>query len=49
MDQRKGWMVAAHLEKKKLLVAINSIAALSIFFFGTYRTGLFIFTSPKLC
>ncbi|KUJ07912.1 general substrate transporter [Mollisia scopiformis] len=39
MDQRKGCMVAAHLEKRKLLIAINSVAALSIFFFG-YDQGM---------
>jgi hypothetical protein len=34
MDQMTGFRVAAHLTKGKLLLAINSIAALSIFFFG---------------
>lgn len=34
MDQRHRWMVHGKLEKKALLVAINSLAGLSIFFFG---------------
>jgi hypothetical protein len=34
MDQTSGFRVAAKLEKKKLLLAINCVAALSIFFFG---------------
>jgi hypothetical protein len=34
MDQLSGWRVADKLEKRSLLIAINSIAALSIFFFG---------------
>jgi len=34
MHQMKGWRVAAKFEKKKLLLAINCVAALSIFFFG---------------
>lgn len=34
MDQLSGWRVATKLEKGRLLLAINSIAALSIFFFG---------------
>lgn len=32
MDQLSGWRVADKLEKRGLLVAINSVAALSIFF-----------------
>ncbi|KAL1583441.1 hypothetical protein WHR41_07597 [Cladosporium halotolerans] len=39
MDQITGWRVAHKLEKKKLLVAINCVAALSIFFFG-YDQGM---------
>ncbi|KAK4494761.1 hypothetical protein PRZ48_014117 [Zasmidium cellare] len=39
MDQLSGWRVAAKLEKKRLLLAVNSIAALSIFFFG-YDQGM---------
>ncbi|KAK4120147.1 general substrate transporter [Parathielavia appendiculata] len=34
-----GFNVANHLEKRKLLIAINSIAGLSIFFFG-YDQGM---------
>lgn len=40
MDQRKSYMVATHLEKGSLLIAINSIAALSIFFFGELSNSL---------
>lgn len=36
MDQRTGWRIAHKYEKKSLLFAINCVAALSIFFFGTY-------------
>ncbi|KAF1987132.1 general substrate transporter [Aulographum hederae CBS 113979] len=39
MYQRQSWMVAAHLEKRKLLIAINVVAGLSIFFFG-YDQGM---------
>ena len=39
MDQMNGFRVAQHFEKGKLLLAINSIAALSIFFFG-YDQGI---------
>jgi hypothetical protein len=34
MDQLSGWRVADKLEKRSLLIAINCVAALSIFFFG---------------
>lgn len=34
MDQRHRWMIHGKLEKKALLIAINSLAGLSIFFFG---------------
>lgn len=34
-----GLNIANHLERRKLLIAINSIAALSIFFFG-YDQGM---------
>lgn len=39
MHQMKGWRIAARYEKKKLLFAINCVAALSIFFFG-YDQGM---------
>ncbi|KAG6360977.1 hypothetical protein INS49_009196 [Diaporthe citri] len=39
LQRLKGFNVANHLEKRKLLIAINSIAALSIFFFG-YDQGM---------
>jgi hypothetical protein len=32
--QMSRWNVVHHLEKRSLLVAINCIAGLSIFFFG---------------
>lgn len=35
MEQMSGWRVAAKLEKGRLLLGINSVAALSIFFFGS--------------
>jgi hypothetical protein len=34
MDQLSGWRVADKLEKRSLLIAVNCVAALSIFFFG---------------
>ena len=34
-DQIRGWNVSHKLQKRKLLIAINCIAATSIFFFGT--------------
>ena len=34
-----SWNVSRHLEKRKLLIAINCIAGLSIFFFG-YDQGM---------
>lgn len=33
-DKIHSWNVVHKLEKRKLLVAINSVAALSILFFG---------------
>ncbi|SMR61403.1 unnamed protein product [Zymoseptoria tritici ST99CH_3D1] len=39
MDQLSGFRVAKHLEKSRLLLGINSVAALSIFFFG-YDQGM---------
>lgn len=39
IQRLKGLNVANHLEKRSLLIAINSIAALSIFFFG-YDQGM---------
>ena len=39
MERLKGFNVANHLEKRQLLIAINCIAALSIFFFG-YDQGM---------
>ncbi|KAI3398684.1 hypothetical protein diail_8723 [Diaporthe ilicicola] len=39
LQRLKGFNVANHFEKQKLLIAINSIAALSIFFFG-YDQGM---------
>lgn len=39
LQRLKGLNVANHLEKRSLLIAINSIAALSIFFFG-YDQGM---------
>ncbi|KAF9630652.1 hypothetical protein BFW01_g1214 [Lasiodiplodia theobromae] len=39
LDQRKRWMVASNLEKRSLLIAVNCIAGLSIFFFG-YDQGM---------
>lgn len=40
MDQRHRWMIHGKLEKKALLVAINSLAGLSIFFFGKLAQNL---------
>lgn len=39
LQRLKGFNVANHFEKRGLLIAINSIAALSIFFFG-YDQGM---------
>lgn len=39
MDQLTGFRIASHLQKSQLLFAINSVAALSIFFFG-YDQGM---------
>lgn len=39
LQRLRGLNVANHFEKKQLLIAINSIAALSIFFFG-YDQGM---------
>ncbi|KAK5709343.1 hypothetical protein LTR17_019856 [Elasticomyces elasticus] len=38
-DQRSGWMVASKLRKQSLLVAVNALAGVSIFFFG-YDQGM---------
>lgn len=34
VNQTKSWMVAAHLQKRSLLIAVNTLAGMSIFFFG---------------
>ncbi|KAK1624037.1 putative MFS monosaccharide transporter [Colletotrichum phormii] len=34
MDQRHRWMVTAKFEKRALLIAVNGLAGMSIFFFG---------------
>lgn len=34
-DQISGWNVSHKLQKRKLLIAINCVAATSIFFFGS--------------
>ncbi|KAF3056564.1 Sugar transporter STL1 [Daldinia childiae] len=39
IDQRRKWMVASILKEKRLLIAINCLAGLSIFFFG-YDQGM---------
>ncbi|OQV08619.1 hypothetical protein CLAIMM_12861 isoform 2 [Cladophialophora immunda] len=39
MHQRGRWMVAAHLQKRALLIAVNILAGMSIFFFG-YDQGV---------
>lgn len=39
MDQLSGYRVASKLSKQRLLLAINSVCALSIFFFG-YDQGM---------
>lgn len=39
MERLPGFNVANHLEKRKLLLAVNCIAGLSIFFFG-YDQGM---------
>ncbi|KAL1854435.1 hypothetical protein Daus18300_011455 [Diaporthe australafricana] len=39
VNQTKSWMVAAHLQKRSLLIAVNTLAGMSIFFFG-YDQGL---------
>lgn len=46
-DQTKSWMVAAHLERTKLLIAINALAGMSIFFFGTCSGATFLRRSSK--
>lgn len=38
-NQIHGWNVAHKLQKRKLLIAINCVAGLSIFFFG-YDQGI---------
>lgn len=39
LHQINGWNISHKLEKRKLLIGINCVAALSIFFFG-YDQGL---------
>ncbi|VUC34880.1 unnamed protein product, partial [Clonostachys rosea] len=39
VTQTKSWMVAAHLQERSLLIAVNTLAGMSIFFFG-YDQGL---------
>jgi hypothetical protein len=37
MKQHGKWMVASKLEKRALLIAINGLAGMSIFFFGKWK------------
>ncbi|KAE8154860.1 hypothetical protein BDV25DRAFT_135502 [Aspergillus avenaceus] len=41
-DERAKWKIASRLEKKPLLIAVNCLAGLAIFFFGdsTYPTAM---------
>ncbi|KAL1854032.1 hypothetical protein VTK73DRAFT_8821 [Phialemonium thermophilum] len=39
VDQKSSWMVASKLQKRSLLVAVNCLAGMSIFFFG-YDQGI---------
>lgn len=39
MENISRYNVVRHLEKRKLLIAVNSVAALSIFYFG-YDQGV---------
>ena len=39
MDSLSKWNVARRLEKRSLLIAVNAVAGLSIFFFG-YDQGV---------
>lgn len=36
VDQQGSWMVASKLEKRSLLIAVNCLAGMSIFFFGKH-------------
>lgn len=47
VDQTKYWMVAAHLQKRKLLIAVNVLAGMSIFFFGTKHSLSYFMTNKK--
>lgn len=38
LDQRKSWMVAARLQQRPLLIAVNLLAGMSIFFFGMSKS-----------
>lgn len=33
-DERASWKITSRLEKKPLLIAVNGLAGLAIFFFG---------------
>lgn len=35
-DQRSRWLITSKLTTTKLLIAVNTLAGLSIFFFGKY-------------
>lgn len=37
-DERANWKIASRLEKKPLLIAVNCLAGLAIFFFGESTT-----------
>jgi hypothetical protein len=38
VNQTSSWMVASKLQKRSLLIAVNCLAGLSIFFFGYDHT-----------
>lgn len=42
-DERAHWKIAARLEKKRLLIAVNCLAGLAIFFFGQSIPNLKIY------
>lgn len=51
LNQTSSWMVASKLQKRSLLIAVNGLAGMSIFFFGydpTIRPGNEAQTNPTL-
>lgn len=47
-DERATWKITAWLEEKPLLIAVNCLAGLAIFFFGATQSPYYTFSLDHL-